>query len=46
MGYGPAIRYDINNYFSTRLDWGIKGIKETDDDTSASLLHFSLNLSY
>ncbi|NGX63328.1 MAG: hypothetical protein KR126chlam6_00736 [Candidatus Anoxychlamydiales bacterium] len=46
LGYGPAIRYDINNYFSTRLDWGIKGIKETDNDTSSSLLHFSLNLSY
>ncbi|NGX33873.1 MAG: hypothetical protein K1060chlam1_00215 [Candidatus Anoxychlamydiales bacterium] len=46
FGYGPAIRYEINPYFTARLDWGIKGIKDPEYGNNDSLLHFSVNFSY
>ena len=46
IGYGPAIRYEINPYFIARLDWGIKGIQDPEYGTNDSLLHFSVNFSY
>ena len=46
IGYGPALRYEINPYFIARLDWGIKGVQDPEYGTSDSLLHFSLNFSY
>jgi len=46
IGYGPAIRYEINPYFIARLDWGIKGVQDPEYGKNDSLLHFSVNFSY
>ncbi|MCB1115272.1 MAG: ShlB/FhaC/HecB family hemolysin secretion/activation protein [Chlamydiia bacterium] len=42
---GPGIRYDINRYFSSRLDWGIK-LHKISGDNPFSRLHFSVVMSY
>jgi hemolysin activation/secretion protein len=46
FGFGPGIRYVIEPYFTTRLDWGFKGIHNPSFGGGESLLHFSINLSY
>ncbi|HEU64760.1 MAG TPA: ShlB/FhaC/HecB family hemolysin secretion/activation protein [Chlamydiae bacterium] len=46
IGYGPALRYEINPYFIARLDWGIKGVQDPEYGKNDSLLHFSVNFSY
>ncbi|NGX27966.1 MAG: Heme/hemopexin transporter protein HuxB [Candidatus Anoxychlamydiales bacterium] len=46
IGYGPAIRYEINPYFIARLDWGFKGIQDELYGGGKSQIHFSVNLSY
>lgn len=46
FGFGPGIRYVVEPYFTTRLDWGFKGRHNPSFGGGASLLHFSVNLSY
>lgn len=46
LGFGPGIRYVINPYLTTRLDWGIRGNNKNIFEKENSLIHFSVNLSY
>ncbi len=46
IGFGPGLRYVINPYLTTRLDWGIKGKNNHVPDKAKSFCHFSVNLSY
>ncbi|MCB1106660.1 MAG: ShlB/FhaC/HecB family hemolysin secretion/activation protein [Chlamydiia bacterium] len=44
-GVGPGIRYDLNRYLTSRLDWGIK-LHQVSGDHPFSRLHFSVVMSY
>ena len=42
---GPGLRYDLNRYLTSRLDWGIK-LHQVSGDHTFSRLHFSVVMSY
>lgn len=46
MGFGPGLRYSVNTYLTTRLDWAVRGKKINGNENPTSLFHFSVNLSY
>ncbi|NGX56763.1 MAG: hypothetical protein K1060chlam5_01009 [Candidatus Anoxychlamydiales bacterium] len=46
FGFGPGLRYVLDPYFSTRLDWGFKGKHNPSFGGGSSLVHFSVNLNY
>ena len=46
LGIGPGVRYVIDSWLSTRLDWGIKLHKAAIFGGGDTMIHFGVTLSY
>ncbi len=45
LGAGPGLRYTLNPWLTTRLDWGVKLHREAIFTGGNTMVHFSLNMN-